>query len=306
MADIVLGIFPRGDVISHLGNPIRDNAGMGISVVIPVYNEADCIVPLVREIETAAKDWPLEEIVVVDDGSGDNTPAALNALKKTSPSLRVLTHKQRSGQSTALRTGITHARGELVVTLDGDGQNDPADIVKLYKAYQENATRNPRLLVAGQRAKRHDNLLRRLSSRVANKVRAFMLDDGVRDTGCSLKLFRRTDFVNLPFFNHIHRFIPALMKASGALIVLIDVSHRPRLRGVSKYGLWNRLWVGVADLFGVRWLLSRTKPLTEVTENDAIVSDFDSRAHLVGDRVHRSGPVLHAVPDSVAGLGKKG
>lgn len=237
-----------------------------ISVVVPVYNEMDCIGPLVEEIDNAAKGFPLEEIVIVDDCSNDETPKVLSALKTKYAKVRVLRHSVRSGQSTGLWTGITHARGGLIVTLDGDGQNNPADIPLLYKEYQKYAMQNPRILVAGQRIKRQDNIVRRWSSRAANKIRAFMLKDGVRDTGCSLKLFRREDFVSLPFFNHLHRYIPALMLARGVTLTLIDVSHRPRTQGTSKYGFWDRLWVGIADLFGVRWLLSRMKPVIDVKE----------------------------------------
>ena len=228
-----------------------------IAVVIPAFNEAESIVPLVREIQAAAAGFPLAEIIVVDDASDDATAAVLERHKAACPQLRVISHAARSGQSTGIRTGIRQARSGLIVTLDGDGQNDPADIPALYLKYQAGA---PRTLVAGQRLKRQDNALRILSSRIANKVRAAILDDGVRDTGCGLKLFRREDFLELPFFDHLHRFIPALMKAKGVAIVLVDVAHRPRLKGVSKYGVWNRLWVGIADLYGVRWLLSRLKP----------------------------------------------
>ena len=237
-----------------------------LSVVVPVFNDAENIESLAREIETVAPETSIIEIIFVDDCSDDATPAKLAELKKSLPMLRVLRHKKRSGQSTALWTGISHARGDLVVTLDGDGQNDPADIPLLYKKYQESVKIAPHTLVAGQRRKRHDNLLRRFSSRTANAIRSFILQDGVRDTGCSLKLFRREDFLSLPFFNHLHRYIPALMKAKDVSISLVDVGHRPRTRGVSKYGFWDRLWVGVFDLVGVRWLLARTKPTVGVTE----------------------------------------
>lgn len=237
---------------------------MNISIVIPAFNEADSIVPLVTEIMETTGGLPVSEIIVVDDGSDDNMVAALKAMD--SPQLRVITHLTRSGQSTAIRTGVQKANGTLIVTLDGDGQNNPADIPALYKMYQDNAIRNPRTLVAGQRLKRQDDAIRLLSSRIANKIRAAILDDGVRDTGCGLKLFRRDDFLELPFFNHLHRFIPVLMKAKGVDIVLVDVSHRARTRGQSKYGVWNRLWVGIVDLFGVRWIVTRTKPPVEVKE----------------------------------------
>jgi dolichol-phosphate mannosyltransferase len=150
------------------------------------------------------------------------------------------------------------------VTLDGDGQNDPADMAVLFRALAQGET--GRAMVAGQRLKRRDTLVRRVSSRIANTVRALFLHDNVRDTGCSLKLFRRQDFLDLPFFNHIHRFIPALMKASGVAVVLVDVGHRPRQGGQSKYGVWDRLWVGFHDLIGVRWLLKRQTGTVELED----------------------------------------
>jgi dolichol-phosphate mannosyltransferase len=240
---------------------------MDITIVIPAYNEADNLEILIREVTEATARLPMREILIVDDASNDATPDVLKALHEKFPLLRVLRHTKRSGQSTALWTGVRHARGELIVTMDGDGQNDPADVPQLHALYAERAGLNPRVLVAGQRRKRHDNLIRILSSRIANKARAAVLQDGVRDTGCSLKLFRKDDFLAIPFFNHLHRFIPAMMKAHGVEIVLIDVGHRPRLRGVSKYGFWDRLWVGIADIFGVRWLISRLKPVTGVVES---------------------------------------
>ncbi len=239
---------------------------MNLSIVVPAFNEAENLESLVREIAKATAALPVAEIMIVDDCSDDDTAALLAKLKKEIPLLRYIRHVERSGQSTALWNGIARAKGILVVTLDGDGQNDPADIPLLFDQYKKQAGTDGRVLVAGQRRKRHDNLVRRLSSRGANFIRSSILRDGVRDTGCSLKLFRRDDFTALPFFNHLHRFIPALMKARGVQIVLVDVSHRPRLRGVSKYGFWDRLWVGIADLIGVRWLLFRLKPPTGVLE----------------------------------------
>jgi dolichol-phosphate mannosyltransferase len=192
--------------------------------------------------------------------------AALAALKPSVPHLRVLHHAVRSGQSTGIRTGVQQATGALIVTMDGDGQNDPADIAALYAIYRQHETSAPRTLVAGQRLKRQDNLVRILSSRIANGVRGAVLKDGVRDTGCGLKLFRRDDFLELPFFNHLHRYIPALMRAKGVNVVLVDVAHRPRTLGTSKYGVWNRVWVGIADMFGVRWIIGRLKPPVGVSE----------------------------------------
>ncbi len=235
-----------------------------ISVIIPVLNEAENVAPLAAEILAASAHFPLTEILFVDDGSTDATPAILADLAKTHPELRVLRHAARQGQSAATWTGVYHARGTHVVTLDGDGQNDPADIAKLYTALvQAQGTTTAPIMVAGQRIKREDNALRILSSRVGNGVRRAMLQDGVRDTGCSLKLMPRDVFLRLPRFNHMHRFLAALMRREGVQIFLVDVSHRPRLRGTSKYGLWNRLWVGIVDICGVAWLQSRPLPNPE-------------------------------------------
>lgn len=232
-----------------------------LSVVVPVMNEADNIKPLVDEIMAIAAQVPLLEILYVDDGSDDATPAVLAALAASNPHFRYITHASRSGQSAATWTGVYHAKGDLVVTLDGDGQNNPADIVPVFLAWQEAQNNHPRpLMVAGQRAKRNDNWLRRISSRSANRIRACLLQDGVRDTGCALKLFPRDDFLRLPRFNHMHRFLAALFRRDGADIILVDVSHRARTAGMSKYGFWNRLWVGVVDLFGVSWLQARALP----------------------------------------------
>ena len=239
---------------------------MRLSIVVPVFNEAESIGPLLREIGAVANALPVEDVVIVDDGSHDGTVKAVLDLKPEIPGLRLVRHLSRRGQSTAIRTGISRARGDLIVTLDGDGQNNPADIPLLFEAYKGAATANPRLLVAGQRTTRRDNTVRKLSSRVANAVRSSILDDGVSDTGCSLKLFRREDFLALPFFNHIHRFIPALMKATGVEVILVGVSHRPRERGTSKYGVWDRLWVGIHDLIGVSWLIRRTLPRVDTEE----------------------------------------
>ena len=246
-----------------------------ITVIIPVHNEADNIAPLMDKIAAAAKGAPITEVVYVDDGSTDGTPAALDRACAAHKFLRVVRHGGKCGQSAALWTGIAAAKNKLIATLDGDGQNDPADIAKLYEQYL--AAGAGRVMVAGQREKRHDNLVRRLSSRIANRVRSALLKDGVRDTGCSLKLFTRDDFLMLPRMNHLHRFLPALMQREGVTVALCDVSHHPRAHGVSKYGMWDRLWVGIADLFGVRWLQSRafkrveTVEVTKGKSNDRVV-----------------------------------
>ena len=242
---------------------------VSLSIVVPVLNEEDCIGPLLDEIAQLRGKVDLKDVVIVDDGSTDRTASVVLERKARFPEVRLVRHAARRGQSTGTLTGIRAARGDLIVTLDGDGQNNPADIPSLVAAYEQNsAAMGARLMVAGQRMKRQDTLIRKISSRVANGVRRAILDDGVRDTGCSLKLFRREDFLGLPFFNHIHRFIPALMKAHGVRIVLVDVSHRPRERGQSKYGLFDRLWVGIHDLVGVSWLIRRTPPRVDVEETE--------------------------------------
>jgi dolichol-phosphate mannosyltransferase len=237
-----------------------------ISVIVPVYNEKENIRPLLEEIAAAARKAPIKEVIYVDDCSDDGSDKLLQELRSEFPFLRVLRHSARSGQSRATWSGTHAATQPLLVTLDGDGQNDPADIPLLYEVYAVQSKRNPRIMVAGQRQKRNDNVIRRLSSRGANHIRRSILKDGTRDTGCSLKLFRRDDFMGLPYFNHMHRYIPALMKAHYVEVLHVDVSHRPRARGVSKYGFFDRLWVGIHDLFGVHWLLKRVRPDMTVSE----------------------------------------
>lgn len=231
-----------------------------ISVVIPVFNEEENVASLAREVAEAAKACPVTEIVFVNDCSKDGTLEALKALRVEIPFIRIISHKVQSGQSAAMMSGVLAAKGPLVCFLDGDGQNDPADIPALYKVYEAQKGDDGRLLVAGQRAKRQDSALKKFSSRTANKIRAFILKDQTRDTGCSLKLMRRDDFAMLPFFNHMHRYIPALMLRHDVRLAHVDVSHRHRTRGVSKYGFWDRLAAGIVDLAGVSWLLRRARP----------------------------------------------
>lgn len=231
-----------------------------ISVVVPVYNETENLAPLLAEISKAAQDAPITEIVYVNDASTDNTVETLLALRETYPMLRVISHDLQAGQSAAMWTGVRAATSKIVVFLDGDGQNNPADIKLLYAAYEKAANDGKPVMVAGQRAKRQDNWLKRVSSRLANKIRAAALKDGTRDTGCSLKLVPREQFLQLPFFNHMHRFLPALFKRDGVVVLHVDVSHRPRQKGVSKYGFWDRLRAGLSDLLGVMWLNMRGRP----------------------------------------------
>ncbi|HVP09055.1 MAG TPA: glycosyltransferase family 2 protein [Burkholderiales bacterium] len=230
---------------------------MQLSIVVPVRNEQDNVLPLLEEIHAALRESADYEILYVDDGSTDATPARLAEAMARYPRLRVLRHAASCGQSAALMTGFRAARGEWIATLDGDGQNDPADIPKLVAA-REGAPANLQL-VAGHRRKRQDNWLKRVSSRVANGVRSRLLGDATPDTGCGLKLILRSACLELPFFDHLHRFLPALVQRNGGATVSVEVNHRPRSRGVSNYGLFDRLWVGIVDLFGVMWLQRRAR-----------------------------------------------
>ncbi|STX43127.1 glycosyl transferase, group 2 family protein [Legionella donaldsonii] len=226
---------------------------VALSIIIPVYNEVDNVEPLYEEIVAtlSATDF-LYEVIFVDDGSRDGTIEKLDSLSQRYSNCRVVYHKRNFGQSAAFLSGAQAARYALLVTLDGDGQNDPADIPRLVEQVQDFRT-----VVLGNRKKRDDNYLRKLSSRIGNGVRQRFLDDGCPDTGCSLKLFPREAFLALPHFNHLHRFLPALFKRAGFKLVNLPVNHRPRRHGVSKYGVMNRLFVGIHDLIGVRWLLKR-------------------------------------------------
>jgi len=242
---------------------------MRLSVVIPVCNEAENVGPLAHEIQTTLQRFAPFEIIFVDDGSTDDTVQRLEQTKRDGiPEMRILRHAQRSGQSTAVLTGVRAARSEWVATLDGDGQNDPADIPALIAAAEaaHAAGRVQLKLIMGNRKTRKDTWLRRLSSRVANGVRARMLRDGTPDTGCGIKLMHRATFLELPHFDHMHRFLPALYQCAGSDVISVPVSHRPRTRGQSKYGVHNRLWVGIVDLFGVRWLIRRAPRRVKTTE----------------------------------------
>lgn len=238
-----------------------------LSVVIPVCNEADNVLPLAREIAAALRPRMTIEILFVDDGSDDGTLAAMRAAREEIPEIRLLRHSRRSGQSAAVHTGVRRARGTWIATLDGDGQNDPADFPAMLDALDHAQAADTAVrLVMGNRVTRRDTWLRRMSSRVANGVRGWLLDDGTPDTGCGIKLMHRETFLELPFFDHMHRFLPALYQRQGARVISVPVNHRPRTRGTSKYGLHNRLWVGIVDMFGVMWLRSRFKPGLEVVE----------------------------------------
>lgn len=227
-----------------------------ISVVVPVYDEEGAAPDLAREIAAAFAGRNFE-IVFVDDRSKDATRAALMALKSEIPQLRVLAHKANSGQSRAIRSGVIAARGDIVVTLDGDGQNDPADGPKLVDALLAGP---PQLaLVGGERVKRQDSEAKKWASKVGNGVRKQMLKDTANDTGCGLKAFRREAFLRLPYFDHIHRYIPALMLREGYQVDFRPVNHRHRQTGQSKYTNLGRLWASLSDLLGVMWLQSRSR-----------------------------------------------
>lgn len=226
-----------------------------LSIVIPVHDEAANIGALLDEIVRAMAGRSYE-IVVVDDGSGDDTPAILRRARAAIPQLRVLRHPHSHGQSAGVVTGVRHARGSWIATLDGDGQNDPADIPHLLDA-RASVPHPDETLFAGYRKNRQDTVNKRFSSRVANRVRGRLLRDRTPDTGCGLKLFRRDVFLELPHFNHVHRFLPALFLRHGGAVVSVEVNHRPRGGGRSHYGMLDRLVVGIYDLFGVMWLLRR-------------------------------------------------
>jgi dolichol-phosphate mannosyltransferase len=235
-----------------------------LSIVVPVRNEQENVLPLLAEIHTALAGFPEFEVVYVDDGSSDATPQRLAEAMQQYPRLRVLSHRASCGQSTALMTGVRAAAGEWIATLDGDGQNDPADIPKLLAA-RDRGRAAALWLIAGYRKSRRDTWLKRLSSRIANGVRSRLLGDATPDTGCGLKLIRRATYLELPYFDHMHRFLPALVQRAGGQTVSVEVNHRPRTRGTSNYGLFDRLWVGIVDLFGVMWLKRRAKR-PDVTE----------------------------------------
>ncbi len=231
---------------------------MDLSVVIPARNEAPNVAPLVVEIQRALDGRVDYEIVYVDDGSSDATAAEIKRLAREFPQVRLLRHQASSGQSMAILTGVTAARARWIATLDADGQNDPADIPRLWDIARSAPT-SPPLMVAGQRLKRCDTWSKRAASRAANAIRRALLGDGTPDTGCGLKLFQRDFFLELPRFDHMHRFLPALAMRQGGTVVSVPVNHRPRERGQSNYGVFDRLWVGISDLLGVMWLMRRAK-----------------------------------------------
>ena len=244
-------------------NQICPQNPIDLSVVVPVFNERDNLAALVKEIVSALRGRVAFEVIYVDDHSADDSPQVLAALRSEFPELRILRHDRQSGQSTAIRTGAKAARGAWIATLDGDGQNDPADINRLLLA--RDAASSQIKLFAGWRVQRQDNASKRWASRWANAIRARMLHDDTPDTGCGIKLFERAAFLDLPYFDHMHRYLPALMQRAGWQTVSIPVNHRSRSTGVSKYNNLQRGWVGLRDLRGVAWLITRSK-LTQAQE----------------------------------------
>lgn len=238
------------------GGEARADASPQFAVVVPVHNEAENVTPLADEIAAAMAEAGAFEIVFVDDGSTDGSAERLRVAAERVGAVRIIRHRRRAGQSAAIATGVTAARAPIVVTLDGDGQNDPADIPALLAAFAAEPG-GERLLVSGLRAKRRDRWIKRASARIANAVRGRLLGDATPDTGCGLKVFMRQTFLDMPRFDHMHRFLPALMVRQGGRVMSVPVNHRPRERGRSKYGTLDRLWVGIVDLLGVMWLQRR-------------------------------------------------
>ncbi|HZR88559.1 MAG TPA: glycosyltransferase family 2 protein [Bradyrhizobium sp.] len=235
-----------------------------VSIVVPVRNEADNILPLIEEISAALDGRWAYEIIYVNDGSTDATAERLSEAMTRWPNIRQLKHAASGGQSAAVRSGVRAARGSIVATLDGDGQNNPAFLPQLIAAVEQGGAKVG--LAAGQRVGRKDTGFKKFQSRVANAVRSYILSDGTRDTGCGLKAFRREVFLMMPYFDGLHRFLPALVRREGFDVAYVDVIDRPRRAGVSNYGFFDRLWIGILDLFGVWWLIRRKKPTPVATE----------------------------------------
>jgi dolichol-phosphate mannosyltransferase len=238
---------------------------VNLAIIIPVFNEAENIAPLLDEITATLEGQSEYEIIVVDDGSTDDTPAVLSACRAHCPRLKIIRHQLRCGQTAALITGVAVARAFWIATLDGDGQNDPADILRLYQV-MERAPGDVRM-VTGYRKRRRDSLSKRFSARIAKGVRRVVLGDRTPDSGCGLKIMARETFGGLPQFDHMHRFLPALVQRQGGQVISVAVNHRARKNGQSKYGIHDRLWTGIVDLLGVLWLQRRCKQPRIVSED---------------------------------------
>lgn len=242
--------------LSAAGPDTRCGHRPELAVVIPFHNEQDNVIPIIDELQAALASTCAYELIAVDDGSTDATAFMLERVAARLPALRIMSLGRRRGQSAAIVNGVRAARAPLIATLDGDGQNPPEDIPRLLQAYRAGRCNGP-LLVMGWRQQRNDSTLRRWSSRCANYLRNVALGGGCPDTGCGLKVFARDDFLGLPAFDHMHRFLPALFVRAGGDVISIAVLHRPRWLGRSKYGICNTLWAGFIDLFGVLWLQRR-------------------------------------------------
>ena len=246
-----------------------------LSVVVPVFNERDNVQPLIAEIVAALRGKVDFEIVYVDDSSKDDTLTVLAATKQQTPELRVIRHLSQSGQSTAVRTGVKAARGDWIATLDGDGQNDPADIPGVLAHLLRADAPAHLAMVAGERRMRLDAASKRTASRLANAIRRRVLDDGATDTGCGLKAFYREAFLRLPYFDHLHRYLPALMRREGFEVEFVPVGHRQRAHGRSKYTNLGRLRAALRDLFGVVWLKARARSPATISELEP-GADYDT------------------------------
>jgi dolichol-phosphate mannosyltransferase len=244
--------------------PTSETVPIAVSIIVPVRNEADNVKPLIEEIAAALDGRWNYEIIYVDDGSTDATAERLAGEMQRRANLRQIRHTTSGGQSAAIRSGVRAARGAMVATLDGDGQNNPEFLPKLIEAIESGGEHVG--LAAGQRVGRKDTGFKKLQSRIANGVRGSILRDGTRDTGCGLKAFRREVFLMMPYFEGLHRFLPALVRREGYEIAYVDVVDRPRRSGVSNYGFFDRLWIGIMDLAGVWWLIRRKRPTPVATE----------------------------------------
>ena len=238
------------------GQVVRDGVSVQLSVVIPVFNEEENLVPLVEELEKELTRLEKSyEIIFVNDTSTDRSLEVLRKLREERPRLRIICHRQNCGESAALGTGFGLARGEVVVTMDGDCQNDPADITRLLGALAEDVA-----CVCSVRRVRNDSWVKRISSRIANRFRNLITGDQIADAGCTFRAVRRAALREVPVFNGMHRFLPTILRAQKYRVVEIQVNHRPRTKGVSKYGVGNRLWRGIRDCFAMRWYQGRAVP----------------------------------------------
>lgn len=235
------------------------------SIVIPVHDEQDNIQTLIQEIVQHCSSFKQYEIIVVDDASRDDTLKKLQEIKSVYPMLRIVCHNQKLGQSAGIRTGVMSARYDVIVMLDGDGQNDPVDIPNLLNTFWANESKDVGLVI-GHRVNRHDSAMRKIASKIANGIRGSLLKDNTPDSGCGLKVISKKLFLELPYFDHIHRFVPALVTRAGFKIMVVPINHRERLKGHSKYAIFDRLWVGIVDLFGVWWLQKRYRASKAVEE----------------------------------------